>query len=313
MKYILEALNKSGDRKLYEVDIETETCPYNPRTVYDHPYTFMSIYTKDEDYSDFKYSSKFQKQKDLGMSDEQIILDAKKKYGDKVDIKTIYGYSHSGLTLSLAPFSDKWDSGIAGHMLVFKDGFKDEESLNNYIEKEIQEMNEYFSGENIYQATVSAYNNKKLAYLYSNIWDFGAINNNKSDIFERVQDYLYNVDGFSEMRGYELNSREGQELIREYTEKSPILEVVAHYPKAELTLYKINDGYALFNRSYDDHIFYFNNPLYEFSIEIGGHVVAYEKDIIEALGVNPVDREVFFQSLANDNPTRDDLEEELQR
>ena len=70
-----------------------------------------------------------------GWDDNEAVI--KKHYGrDLVHIQRVYGYSHSGLTISLSPFSCPWDSGILGLVIVTR---KDVIKLmgNKYATKKI--------------------------------------------------------------------------------------------------------------------------------------------------------------------------------
>lgn len=81
----------------------------------------------------------------------------KRNYGGAV--VPIYGYSHSGVTLSLQPFSCKFDSGCAGFAVVdfetITKNFDPEgatvegilQKCNEMIKGEIEALNKYLSGE----------------------------------------------------------------------------------------------------------------------------------------------------------------------
>lgn len=66
----------------------------------------------------------------------------------------IYGYSHSGVVLSLTPFPDKWDSGVAGMAFLKADTFKedfnsDKDMAMKCLKGEIKDLNMHLSG-NVY-------------------------------------------------------------------------------------------------------------------------------------------------------------------
>lgn len=87
----------------------------------------------------------------------------------------VYGYSHSGLVLSLTPFSDRWDSGVAGMAFLKADTFKkefnsDKDMAVERLEWEIKMLNMVLSG-NVY--TVEA-------------WDFNGTEWEKIDSLSEI-------------------------------------------------------------------------------------------------------------------------------
>lgn len=56
----------------------------------------------------------------------------------------VYAYVHSGVALSLSPFSCAWDSGAAGVIIVPAD--VPEEHARQFAEGEIEMLNHYFAG-----------------------------------------------------------------------------------------------------------------------------------------------------------------------
>jgi hypothetical protein len=52
----------------------------------------------------------------------------------------VYGYEHGGLSLSLTPFSDPWDSGQAGIILIHKD------DADAAAQAELEEYTAYLNG-----------------------------------------------------------------------------------------------------------------------------------------------------------------------
>ena len=88
---------------------------------------------------------------------EQVI----QKQTKAVHIQKIYGYSHSGLTISTSPFSCRWDSGVLGFCIITKEDIrnifgvkrvtqKDIDKAIEQIEGEVKVLDQYISGE-IYQ------------------------------------------------------------------------------------------------------------------------------------------------------------------
>ena len=56
----------------------------------------------------------------------------------------VYAYVHSGVALSLSPFSCEWDSGAAGVIIVPAD--VPEEHAFSFAKGEIEMLNQYFAG-----------------------------------------------------------------------------------------------------------------------------------------------------------------------
>lgn len=73
-------------------------------------------------------------------------------------IQKIYGYSHSGLTISTEPFSCQWDSGVLGFAIITKQDLRANYNIKNvtnvfrlqghiHIENEIEVLNQYVTGD----------------------------------------------------------------------------------------------------------------------------------------------------------------------
>lgn len=73
-------------------------------------------------------------------------------------IQKVYGYSHSGLSISLEPFSCRWDSGVLGFAVVTAENvtetqggkYATKDKVANCVrqlENEIETLNQYVSGE----------------------------------------------------------------------------------------------------------------------------------------------------------------------
>jgi len=63
----------------------------------------------------------------------------------------VYGYAHSGIVLSLQPFSCRWDSGVAGVVAVKRPSrggeWRTRKAFLNYLEGCIDTLNSYLSGD----------------------------------------------------------------------------------------------------------------------------------------------------------------------
>lgn len=73
---------------------------------------------------------------------------------DAVYVHKVYGFSHSGMSISLAPFTDKWDSAQIGFYVIEKDQAKfwlgdtyTEEELAAKAESEISVVDSVLRGE----------------------------------------------------------------------------------------------------------------------------------------------------------------------
>lgn len=74
---------------------------------------------------------------------------------DIIMIKAVYLYDHGGITIKTTPFSCRWDSSQVGYIFITKDSLKSsygnvkltDEELNNLIESDIREYDNYIRGE----------------------------------------------------------------------------------------------------------------------------------------------------------------------
>ena len=74
----------------------------------------------------------------------------------------LYMYQHSGIAVSITPFSCKWDSGVAGYVIVTSNRFKecfdrdfteskeDFDTIKENVKSEVEEVSNYLNGE-VYQ------------------------------------------------------------------------------------------------------------------------------------------------------------------
>lgn len=88
--------------------------------------------------------------------EEELLEEIIKRY-EPVEVMRVYGYSHSGLTISIKPFNDVWDSGLLGFILVEKKRIEElgwkrisskrRNTLKEYMTGEIAVLNQYVSGD----------------------------------------------------------------------------------------------------------------------------------------------------------------------
>lgn len=111
-KSVLSMKDGDATKALRRVVILRDSGPQNPREDWDNVCTI---------YSDCRYLSS-----DKGALNPVVSYGnapAKAKFYNGVCALPIYAYVHSGTTLSLKPFGDKWDSGVAGWIYVNKAAF----------------------------------------------------------------------------------------------------------------------------------------------------------------------------------------------
>jgi len=65
----------------------------------------------------------------------------------------LYLYDHSGITMSTAPFNDRWDSGQVGFIYVTKEklqaeglGDKTKDEIESYLRAEVETYDDYLTG-----------------------------------------------------------------------------------------------------------------------------------------------------------------------
>ena len=141
--------------KKYELKIEQDTDPMNPRTDWDNITTIVCFHKRYElgdktDYRTEDYDSWDELKKQI-KKDNKVLL-----------IKPLYMYDHSGITISTSPFSCRWDSGQIGWVFISekqldimcgKDFKRDEETLNCITNSEVKNYDEFLTG-NVYQYTI---------------------------------------------------------------------------------------------------------------------------------------------------------------
>ena len=129
---------------LRRIMIKRDNDPLNPREHYDNLFTI---------YSGCRYvasdNGAYDPIEDYGRCPD----DAKPK--DGVCAFPFFAYVHSGMSLSMSPFADKWDSGCAGFIYVEKDKFCKKMGLKRFsrakaykiAEGEIETLDQYVNNE----------------------------------------------------------------------------------------------------------------------------------------------------------------------
>ncbi len=140
--------------KRFELNVERDEDPMNPRTDWDNITTMICIHNRYNLGDKHNYKSS-----DFYCSDlkEQIESDYK-----VLMIKPLYLYDHSGITISTSPFSCHWDSGRIGwvfidekrwKLMMGEDMDRSEERLSEIINSDVKTYDEYLTGE-VYQYKV---------------------------------------------------------------------------------------------------------------------------------------------------------------
>lgn len=187
--------SKLNDMKKYELKIEQDTDPINPRKDWDN-ITTMVCGHRSYDLGD-KHNYK---QGDFNSWDE-MKKQIKKDY-KVLAIKPLYMYDHSGITISTSPFSCRWDSGQIGWVFIsekqlntmcgedFKRGKK---TLECIIESEVKNYDEYLTG-NVYQYTIyeietcnKGHEHKSVVESCGSYYDEGDCRDEGNSVLEHLQ------------------------------------------------------------------------------------------------------------------------------
>lgn len=144
--------------KKYELEIELDENPMNPRTEWDNIGTMICFHNRYNLGDKLKFGYKSSDYTSWEELKEQI----EKDY-NVLAIKPLYLYDHSGITISTKPFGCQWDSGQVGWILIDKarleyitgdaDGFN-ETNLEEFIDSEVKTYDQYLTGE-VYTITIN--------------------------------------------------------------------------------------------------------------------------------------------------------------
>jgi hypothetical protein len=130
--------------KKFELKIEQDTNPMNPRTDWDNLGTMVCFHKRYDlgDKTDYR-TEDYDSWNEL---EEGIV-----KNEGEVFILNLYLYDHSGITISTSPFDCRWDSGQIGFIFVSKYKMKkegiDESKVEEYLKGEVETYDKYLTGE----------------------------------------------------------------------------------------------------------------------------------------------------------------------
>jgi hypothetical protein len=83
---------------------------------------------------------------DIDSALNKYFLDNDIKKNDYV-ILDVYGYSHSGMSLSLTPYECRFDSGKAGYLILSKDWLRSTYDVKRITKKIIENSKYFFEGD----------------------------------------------------------------------------------------------------------------------------------------------------------------------
>jgi hypothetical protein len=166
-----------------ELRIYQDECVLNPREEWDNTtkmYCFHRSYTigDNHNYNKNDFSS-FEEFKNQLLVDYDIAI-----------IKPVYMYDHSGQSISIKPFSCRFDSGQVGWIFIEKKDSEGlfEEQLQKIIDSDIAVYNQYLSGDTYGFTLVEKSTCKECQTVHENIidscWNFYGYDIKKNGILE---------------------------------------------------------------------------------------------------------------------------------
>lgn len=101
---------------------------------------------------------------------------------------SVYGYVHSGVALSLKPFSCPWDSGMAGYVAVKRPSrggeWRTRKAFLAYLEAVIATFNDYLAGDCYGYEVVETDTDT----VVDSCWGFVGFDHDKSGLYEAGKD-----------------------------------------------------------------------------------------------------------------------------
>jgi hypothetical protein len=114
------------------VKVYPDECPVNPRKDYDHTGTIT--YAKGSRYV---------------LGDEGVTVHEMEAIARRRDVIAfpVYAYIHSGIALSLSPFSCPWDSGQSGIIYATKEKIRKDYGIKRITKETVQKLRDVFAAE----------------------------------------------------------------------------------------------------------------------------------------------------------------------
>ena len=126
-------MSTSIEYKGHIIKIETDDCPPNPRTEFDNCCKMVCFHKDyklgdEKDYNRSDYNSWDELEKDIIKQENAVI------------ILPLYLYDHSGITISITPFSCRWDSGQVGFVYMTRESIKNDFGIKRLTKKVLTKM-----------------------------------------------------------------------------------------------------------------------------------------------------------------------------
>lgn len=123
--------------KQYRLIIKRDDFTENPVTSWDWPGIHLLVAHKNFDFG----------HKNFRHVDALVTYQTELISGKKHDIFPVFAYDHSGVVVSLSPFSCKWDSGRIGSIIVLKEDDSADVDTLKQAQGLVDTLNQYLSGD----------------------------------------------------------------------------------------------------------------------------------------------------------------------
>lgn len=144
-----ELFNERKERRTMKAKLNVECTMWDLETVREDSPSILGIWTRDGVFGDDEVKDLTGKEflrELLGnkADDSMTVVDMENKLGEDYYWLPIFGYSHGGYTFSVTPFSDSWDSGRAGIIVIRKDvalselGIRNKAEADDFLKEEVE-------------------------------------------------------------------------------------------------------------------------------------------------------------------------------
>lgn len=182
----------------YLIKVEQEESPESPRS-WDNLGTMVCFHNRYTLGDKHKYNSDDYS----GWSEmERAII----KNEDVCVILPLYLYDHSGITISINPFSCRWDSGQIGFIYISKKKVREEYSIKRITKEWIEKVTKYLEGE------VETYDQ----YLTGDVYRYDIVKIVKCELGHEHEEDVDSCGGFY---GEEECMSEAEGIVNSYLEK----------------------------------------------------------------------------------------------